>query len=193
MPWARRSEGCGLRPGVNQSLAVSRPLLSAPAEVERLPAPLVDEVAATMGELPDGDGRMLLADIVRLARALFGGRGDARLEEPTEALVKAAGQVARALGRVEQALAQLAEQRPRFTRVPVSWMGENARLETARAALLQQLLDAIATLGTALAETVQPPEEVREALARQSREILDELNFRQQALAEVKDALGPQV
>jgi hypothetical protein len=171
--------------------AVSRPLLSAPAQAERLPAPLVDQVAATMGELADGDSRLLLADVVRLARSLFGTQ--AELQDPTEALVRAACQAAAELGRVEQALATLVEQRPRLTRLPEGWVTENARLETARAALLQQLLDAIATLGTALAETVQPPEEVRAALARQSREILDELAFRRQALAEVNATLHPGV
>jgi hypothetical protein len=170
--------------------AVSRPLLAAAAEVEKLPAAVVDQVASTMAALPDGDERLLLADIVRLARALFG--REAALDQPVEALVTAACQAAAELGRAEQALSQLAEQRPQLTRAPESWGLESSRLETNRAALLQQLLDTIAILGTALAETVQPPDEVRAALARQSREILDELTFRRQAIAEVEEVVrGP--
>ena len=51
------------------SRAVGRPLLSPPPADESLPPALVGEVSKALGSLPDGDGRVLLADLVRLGRS----------------------------------------------------------------------------------------------------------------------------
>jgi hypothetical protein len=172
--------------------AIRRPLFVAPPQEESLPPALVGEVSKALTSLPDGEGRALLADVVRLARGLLrAGDRTGRLLDPTEALVRNACLAARELGRIEQALTQLAEERARLTRVPETWMADQARLDTARTALLQHLLDAIATLGSAAGEATQPDTEICEALARHSRELQDELTFREQARAEVEATLHP--
>ena len=171
--------------------AVGRPLLAPPPLDEKLSPDLVREVADTLAEMPDGDGRPILADIVRLSRELLGRQPAAReLGQPIESLIRAACHAGRELGQIEQALSTLADQRPRLAEIPESWLSETARLETARAALLQHLLDTLASLGTALTQAITPDADVHEALAQQTRELDEELTLRALARAEVDSLLA---
>jgi hypothetical protein len=74
-------------------------------------------------------------------------------------------------------------------RVPEALIAEGVALEAGRAALLQQLLDATASLGEALARAAEPDPDVCRRLARTSREIREELDRRAEAQAEVEAAL----
>jgi hypothetical protein len=171
---------------------VGRPLFAATAPAERLPATLVAEIDETMAALPEADARILLADVVRLGRALCV-RDDLSLSWADEvcALVRSACRAAGELGRVEEALAHLSAQRPRLSRVPESWALESGRLEAARDTFLQHLLDAISTLGVATAQAAQPDADAAAALARASHEIQDELRLRAEARAELDALLRP--
>ncbi len=194
---------------------VARPLLVAGRRSERLPADVVAAVARTLGELPAGDARVLLADVVRLARGTFGpgtageAGGAGVLEAETTALVLSSCEAAASLGRVEEGLTRASagadsrvDQTGCARRVPSRevWRGgwgpppsppdHDGRLEAARAALVQHLLDAIASLGEALAHASQPAPDVLERLARTSREMREELRIRAEAQAEVAALLG---
>jgi hypothetical protein len=167
--------------------AVARPLLVASERRETLPPALAAEVSATLSHLPDGDGRLLLADLVRLGRGLFAARSPSAV--PARELLAGACRVARELGQIEGALSRLAEQRPALARVPESWVANVSRLEAMRDALLQHMLDAVSALGSAITEAVRPDADVAEALSVTSREIEDELALQAQARKEVEELL----
>jgi predicted Ser/Thr protein kinase len=173
--------------------AVGKPLFAPPPQDEEtLPPALVTDVSRALTGLPDGESRALLADVVRLGRSLLRHAGpDATLRDSTELLLATTCQAAAELTRLEQALVQLTEQRARLPRVPESWMAEHARLDGARTALLQHLLDAVAALGSAVSEAAQPDADVSQALARASRDLHDELTLRAQSRAEVEATLSP--
>jgi hypothetical protein len=164
--------------------SVARPLLSAAPRTDSLPAGLAAEVSATLSEVPGGDGRLLLADLVRLGRGLYSS------SEPARELLSGACLVARELGKIESALGRLDEQRPRLARVPERWVVEISRLEATRDALLQHMLDAVAALGSAVSEAARPDLDVGQALSRTSREIQEELALRAEARQEVEALLA---
>ncbi len=165
---------------------VSRPLLVPIRAAEVLPPALARQVADALAALPEGEGRALLADVIRLARGVLRAAPTAmRVDDQARELVAVSCQAGGALGRVEEALVALAARRPQLGRIPESWVAESARLEAARAALIQHLLDATAALGEAYARAAQPDAELLEKLGRTSKEIHDELAIRAEARAEV--------
>jgi hypothetical protein len=167
--------------------SVARPLLVPAERAETLPPALAAQVSATLAALPDGDGGLLLADLVRLGRGLFAASSPSA--EPARELLASACHVARELGQIEDALVRLAEQRPALARVPERWVADLSRLEAARDALLQHLLGAIAALGEAVTSTLRPDPDIADALSRTSREIHDDLLLRAQSRAEVESLL----
>ncbi len=170
--------------------AVARPLLTPPPTGEPLPPPVVAEVSRSLTALADGEARLLLADVVRLTRALLsGGPAADHLRDPAVSLLRTACQAAGELAHTDRTVALLTDQRARLPRVPESWAANLSRLDAARTALVQHLLDAIATLGTTLGEAAQPDAAVGEALARHTRELEEELTLRAQARAEVESLL----
>ena len=174
------------------SRAIRRPLFAAPA-ADREPAARTRRRGQQgVGQLARRGGPRARRPTSSVWRALCSGAatGQCGCRTPIEALLRNACLAASELGRIEQALIHLAEQRARLDRIPEAWMADQARLDAARTTLLQHLLDAVATLGSALSEAAQPDSDVCEALARQSRELHEELTLRAEARAEVDALLG---
>jgi hypothetical protein len=163
--------------------AVGRPALERLGPPDRLPPGLADLVSSQLRLLPAGEARTLLSDVIRLGCELC--RAAPSFEEQAAEIVRAACAAAPALARVEDALSRIAARRP----APDS--EAPARLESARAALMQHLLDAIAALGDALSRAAEPDPDTLSRLASASRDLHDELAHRTSAAAEVEALLSP--
>lgn len=121
-------------------------------------APLVAESLEQL--LPAGAARPLLADVARLASALYVAAGPSRAADPSDdddggvgELVAAACDSALALDRAERALATL--QRGDPTDAPTARRRRDAATECGRIrdALSQRMLETVAALGEACADT----------------------------------------
>ena len=126
-----------------------RPLLLPSASGPRLPEAVEQQAARTLAELGAGAARSLLVDVVRTGQRLFAhadGPGSplgARVGE----LVSAACDAALQLGGIDDALERLDKQRAQHSQLPSGWLRGLAQCESARDALVQRLLEALAALG----------------------------------------------
>jgi hypothetical protein len=161
--------------------AVGRPALERSGPPERLPAGLADLVSSQLRLLPAGEARTLLSDVIRLGCELC--QAAPTLEEQATEILRAACAAAPALAQVDEALSRIAARRP----APDS--DAPARLESARAALMQHLLGAIAALGDALARAAEPDPDTLCRLATASRDLHEELTHRTAAAAEIERLL----
>ena len=159
---------------------VRTPLLEASASESPLPTSLQDQLIETLGQLPDGTGRNLLIDLIRLVQSLFlsfqiaGIQSD--LTESLSELLGSSCQVAIELNQLDTTLAQM-EQRLRFEEfMPEEWLVSLSQCEQARDRLAQRFLEAIAATSTVRQQISTSPDSVGQRLAQLTADLRVEVD-----------------
>lgn len=159
---------------------VRTPLLEASASKSPLPTSLQDQLIETLGQLPDGTGRNLLIDLIRLVHSLFlsfqiaGIQSD--LTESLSELLGSSCQAAIELNQLDTTLAQM-EQRLRFEEsMPEEWLVSLSQCEQARDRLAQRFLEAIAATSTVRQQISTSPDSVSQRLAQLTADLRVEVD-----------------
>jgi hypothetical protein len=173
---------------------VRRPLVARPERRGELPAELEEKVVRTLAELPPGSARGLLADVTRLAHALFArirlSGDDRRLTPSLTDLVASACAAAEDLSMLDENLARFEQQRARAASHPAGWLDALARSERARDALVQRLLEAMTVLGRLQSQTTADLTDEDATLAEITRELRLEADAQAAAAREITELLA---
>ncbi len=173
---------------------VRRPLVARPERRGELPPELEDKVVRTLAELPDGSARGLLADVTRLAHALFARLrrtgDDRRLTPALTDLVGSACTAAADLAMLDENLGRFEQQRARSASHPAGWLDALARSERARDALVQRLLEAMTVLGRLQSQSTADLADEDATLAEVTRELRLEADAQAAASREITELLA---
>ena len=167
-----------------------RPLLVPSTSGPRLPDAVEQQAARTLSELAAGAARSLLVDVVRTGQRLYAhaeGPGDVIGTRVGE-LVSAACDAARELGGIDDALERLDKQRALHTQLPPGWLRGLAQCESARDALVQRLLEALAALGAVRSDGVDS-DGALENMAKLTAELEAERQLQAEAARELESFL----
>ena len=122
--------------------AVQRPVLTPRARRSSLPPALSQRIAETLGALPLGTARSLLADLARVSESVFSGPRSAAVASELSELLEHACDAARDLAALDDTLGLLEKRRETATAV-AHWAEGHSGVERARDRLVQQLLEAL--------------------------------------------------
>lgn len=159
-------------PVVASALALGAALTSAVPEWKRL-------AREFLGQLPDGQARVLLEDLLRRASAV---PGDAHVDP----LVSAACEAARQLSALEIHLAAFESQQGTAGDKSSRWHDALQRCQRGASLLTHRLQDASAALSR-----WQAAQGTGESLGQLARELTDESRYQQEAAHEVEELLLP--
>ncbi|HEU5169983.1 MAG TPA: serine/threonine-protein kinase [Gemmatimonadales bacterium] len=130
--------------------AVQRPLLAPKRARSVLPPALDRRLSETLGRLPPGPARTLLADLARLAHGVIGrpaGGGAPGPDADVAELLGRACDAASDLQGLDDTLALLERRREEAEGAPEAWGESITGVERSRDRLVQQLLQALTLLG----------------------------------------------
>ena len=163
-----------------------RPRLEGGGAASELPPRLQRAVVEAFAELPPGDARDLLADVVRRARALLASLGaepnDAALARDVADLADACCEIALELARLDAAIGG------RGAAGAGSTLPDRAA--AARTLLARRLRDASAAVGELYAQNVERGGPAGERVAELASELTAEAAARREAAAEIERLLG---
>jgi hypothetical protein len=168
------------------------PVLSPRVHAIELPDEIARPLLSTLGELPPGTARDLLADLTRMGDGLY-----ARLQRSGDSrnsgavlgeLLVASASAASDLALLDANLGRFERQRERLASRPSGSMDALARCERARDALVQRLLEAMTVLGQLQGQTADLGAEESE-LASSIAELRSEAKARAAAAEEMEQLL----
>jgi Protein kinase domain len=181
--------------GAAAVLEMRRPALEDDPHASRIPPDTRARLLGALAALPVGEARQLLARIVQLAEPLFASVaevGDAtEVGAPLCAMLVGCADVAVNLARLDDSLTSMNDAGQAVDTPPAEWMDDLARCERARDALVQRLLDAIATLGRLHGQTAQLAQVCAPALADWSAELAADGEGAEEAARDIAGALAP--
>jgi tRNA A-37 threonylcarbamoyl transferase component Bud32 len=170
------------------------PLVARRERPGELPPELEEKVVRALAELPPGSGRGLLADVTRLAHALFARMrrsGDERRLTPALIdLVASACAAAEDLAMLDENLTRFEQQRARVVTQSAEWLDALARSEQARDALVQRLLEAMTVLGRLQSQSTAGLADEDATLAEMTRELRREAGAQATAAREIAELLA---
>ena len=190
--WTTPLVGGLLLLGAHQT--VRRPLIARPDRRGELPPELEEKVVRTLAEVPPGSARGLLADVTRLAHALFARLrrtgDDRRITPALTDLVASACAAAADLAMLDENLSRFEQQRAQAASQPAEWLDALARSERARDALVQRLLEAMTVLGRLQSQTTADLADEDATLAELTRELRLEADAQAAASREITELLA---
>ena len=180
---------------VGSERAVREPLLAGARRGPRLPDAAEEVALATFAELPPGNARAILADVVSRGQLLYAAvvrRGDPRSLAPLLVeLVSAACASARDLAHIDQRLVNLEDRQGGAAVRSDHTLDVVARAERARDAAVQRLLDGIAVLDQLLDQSIRDTAVDSERLGEVTRELESEARAQASAAREIEELLLP--
>jgi Protein kinase domain len=167
--------------------AVQRPVLTPRRRRSSLPPDLDRRIAETLGSLPLGTARSLLADVTRIGESVFGAPGPMPVSPELAELLHHACDAARDLAALDDTLVVLEKRRESATAV-ASWADGHATIERARDRLVQQMLEALTVVGRLQTRAAASSEAAGSELAAAARDLAERSEADAAAMREV-DAL----
>jgi hypothetical protein len=148
----------------------------------------LEALAESLGSLPDGNVRALLADVAATARELLTRDRRAELRPRVRELLASATSAGQALTTVEGALGRLEGMELSLVQSSPALLDGIAHCQATRDTLRQRLLEALAALTQAQSEAA---ESRTAALATAAADLRSELELQSQATREVEALLDP--
>ena len=170
-----------------------QPLLATPGHRGALTGAARERLALTVARLPAGTALSLLADLARNAQSVLTRLVDqpsSSIRDEVEELVVHACDAATDLADLEDSLERLEKQRARAgNRTSGGWHTAVAKIEKSRDALVQQLLDAVTTLGEARLRALEATAADTDRLSALSHQMKAEVEAYAEARREVEALL----
>jgi hypothetical protein len=171
---------------------LQRPVVAPLRRVSKLPAELEKKIVETFAQLPVGNARSLLADIICIGQGIHTTLSASEthagtLEQLTDLIVHSC-QAAIDLSDLDESLSRLARHREQLPRLSADWLEGVSRCERTRDALTQQLLEVMSLLGRLRGQTVESSA-AREELAELIREVEAQVEAHLLAAREIEQLL----
>ena len=175
---------------------VRTPLLEPSVSESQFPLDLQTQLIQTLGQLPDGTARTLLIDLIRLVQTLFLSFETAGIRsnvtESVSELLASSCRVAIELDRLDSTLANMEQRLRDDPTLPQEWLDSLSQCEQARDCLVQQVLEAIATVGTVRGQLSQSPDSIGQRLAQLTKTLGTEVEVHIETAREMAGLMLPE-
>jgi hypothetical protein len=140
-------------------IRLQRPVVAPQRHVSKLPRRLEERIIETFAQLPAGNARSLLADIVRMGQGLHTTLSASDSQQSTveqvEALIVHSCDAAVDLSGLDENLSRLERHRDRIPQPSADWLETISRCERTRDGLVQRLLEVMRVISRFRGQTVE--------------------------------------